>query len=73
MSERERERGRDRDAETGRGGGREGADIPGDAAIDGQQSVAEAGREILDALEGRLPRRGPDDQTADPDNVPPPV
>lgn len=66
------ERGRDRSAGVGEGGYREGADIPGENSVGGQQSAGEALGEILDAIEARPPRRGPDDQTSDPDNVPPP-
>ena len=66
------ERGRDRSAGVGEGGFREGADIPSENAAGGQQSAADALGEILDAVEERSPRRGPDDQTSDPDDVPPP-
>jgi hypothetical protein len=57
----------------GEGGFREGADIPSENAIGGQQSAADALGEIVDALQARPLRRGPDDQTSDPDDVPPPA
>jgi hypothetical protein len=66
------ERGRDRNAGVGEGGIHEGADVPSESAIGGQQSASDALGEILDAIEARPPRRGPDDQTSDPDDVPPP-
>ncbi|HEX6052232.1 MAG TPA: hypothetical protein VFZ21_23365 [Gemmatimonadaceae bacterium] len=46
--------------------------MPNERSIGGDVSAADAGGEIVDALEGRRPGRGPTDQTADPDNVPPP-
>ena len=67
------ERGRDRSAGVGEGGFREGADVPSESAVGGQQSAADALGEIVDSLEARPPRRGPDDQTSDPDDVPPPA
>jgi hypothetical protein len=66
------ERGRDRSAGVGEGSVREAADVPDESASGGQQSAADGMGEIIDAIEGRTPRRAPDDQTADPDNVPPP-
>jgi hypothetical protein len=66
------ERNRDRSAGLGEGLAHEGADVPNERSVGGDISAADAGGEIVDALEERLPRRGPPDQTADPNNVPPP-
>jgi len=66
------ERGRDRSAGLGEGLPHEGADVPGGEMTGGQISAADAGAEILDAVEERSPRRGPEDQSADPEHVPPP-
>jgi len=66
------ERGRDRSAGLGEGLSHEAADAADERLIGGQLSAAESGGQIIDAVEEREPRRGPEDQSADPRNVPPP-
>lgn len=66
------ERNRDRSAGVGEGLPREGADVPNERVLGGEISTADAGGEVLDAVEGRMPRRRPTDQSADPGNVPAP-
>lgn len=66
------ERGRDRSAGLGEGLPHEGADVPDGRMTGGEISAAAAGAEILDAVEERPPRRGPVDQSADPEDAPPP-
>lgn len=51
------ERNRDRSAGLGEGLPHEGADVPDEGMVGGQTSAAQAGREILDAIEEREPRR----------------
>jgi hypothetical protein len=66
------ERNRDRSAGLGEGLAHEGADVPSDRSVGGEMSAADAGGEIIDALEQRRPERRPADQSADPDNLAPP-
>ena len=65
------ERGRDRSAGLGEGAPHEGADVADERLIGGQITAAESGGQIVDSIEEREPRREYEDQSPDPDNVPP--
>jgi hypothetical protein len=65
------ERGRDRSARVGEGSPHEASDVADERLLGGQMSAAESGGQIVDSIEEREPRREREDQSADPENVPP--